>query len=90
MRYLFLLLYLNGDIASSLIIIFFFKKKKTIYFIFSLYLMNSPVVRAEPLRFREDGVAAVVRDVLLPWFNAYRFFVENCTENVSRMKNGVK
>lgn len=38
-----------------------------------LYLINSPVVRAEPLRFREDGVHNIIRDVLLPWYNSYRF-----------------
>lgn len=42
-----------------------------------LYLINSPVVRAEPLRFREDGVRDVVKDVMLPWFNALRFLVQN-------------
>jgi isoleucyl-tRNA synthetase len=42
-----------------------------------LYLINSPVVRAEPLRFRESGVLSVVRDVLLPWYNALRFFSLN-------------
>lgn len=42
-----------------------------------LYLINSPVVRAEPLRFKEQGVKEVVRDVFLPWFNAYRFLVQN-------------
>ena len=42
-----------------------------------IYLINSPVVRAEPLRFAEDGVKDVVKTVLLPWFHAYRFFVEN-------------
>ncbi len=43
-----------------------------------LYLINSPVVRAEPLKFREDGVSNVLKDVLKPWYNAYRFCVENC------------
>ncbi len=38
-----------------------------------LYLINSPAVRAEPLRFREEGVRAIIRDVLLPWYNSYRF-----------------
>lgn len=38
-----------------------------------LYLINSPVVRAEPLKFREEGVKDVVKDVLLPWWNSYRF-----------------
>jgi len=42
-----------------------------------LYLINSPVVRAEPLRFREEGVFGVVKDVFLPWYNAYRFLVQN-------------
>jgi len=42
-----------------------------------LYLINSPVVRAETLRFEEAGVKAIVKDVFLPWYNAYRFLVQN-------------
>ncbi|XP_044509328.1 isoleucine--tRNA ligase, cytoplasmic-like [Mangifera indica] len=42
-----------------------------------LYLINSPVVRAETLRFKKEGVYSVVRDVFLPWYNAYRFLVQN-------------
>lgn len=42
-----------------------------------LYLINSPVVRAENLRFREEGVRDVLKDVFLPWYNAYRFLVQN-------------
>ncbi len=42
-----------------------------------LFLINSPVVRAEPLRFKEEGVFGVVKDVFLPWYNAYRFMVQN-------------
>nr|CAB3470983.1 unnamed protein product [Digitaria exilis] len=42
-----------------------------------LYLINSPVVRAESLRFKRSGVYGVVKDVFLPWYNAYRFFVQN-------------
>ena len=42
-----------------------------------LYLVNSPVVRAESLRFKEKGVKDVVKDVFLPWFNAYRFLIQN-------------
>ncbi|KAK6106649.1 isoleucine--tRNA ligase [Brugia pahangi] len=42
-----------------------------------VYLINSPVVRGENLRFREEGVRDVLKDVLLPWYNAYRFFVQN-------------
>ncbi|KAF3455800.1 hypothetical protein FNV43_RR00442 [Rhamnella rubrinervis] len=42
-----------------------------------LYLINSPVVRAETLRFKKEGVYGVVKDVFLPWYNAYRFLVQN-------------
>jgi isoleucyl-tRNA synthetase len=38
------------------------------------FLINSPVLRAEPLRFSKDGVAGVVRTVLLPMWNTYSFF----------------
>ena len=40
------------------------------------YLISSPVVRAEPLRFAELGVREVVRTVLLPLRNAWSFFVQ--------------
>jgi isoleucyl-tRNA synthetase len=42
-----------------------------------LYLVNSPVVRAQDLSFKEAGVKGVIRDVTLPWYNSYRFFVQN-------------
>ncbi|KAI9588356.1 isoleucine--tRNA ligase, cytoplasmic [Glossina fuscipes] len=42
-----------------------------------LYLINSPVVRAENLRFKEEGVRDIVKDVFLPWYNAYRFLLQN-------------
>lgn len=32
-----------------------------------LYLINSPVVRAESLRFKEEGVRDLLKDVFLPW-----------------------
>jgi isoleucyl-tRNA synthetase len=40
-----------------------------------LYLINSPVVRAEDLRFSEEGVKQCMRDFLIPLWNAYSFFV---------------
>ncbi len=40
-----------------------------------LYMIYSPVVRAENLRFSESGVKQVLRDLLIPWWNAYSFFV---------------
>jgi isoleucyl-tRNA synthetase len=39
------------------------------------YLIDSPVVRAEDLRFSEEGIREVLRQVILPWWNAYSFFV---------------
>jgi isoleucyl-tRNA synthetase len=42
-----------------------------------MYLINSPVVRAEPLKFKEEGVLGIVKEVFLPWFNAFRFFLQN-------------
>ena len=44
-----------------------------------LYMCNSPVVRAEPLRFKEDGVRDVIKDVFRPLFNSYRFLVQEVT-----------
>lgn len=64
-----------------------------------LYLMDSPVVRADTLCFRAQGVREIVRfnfdrsnslfcfvirvfllsDVLRPWFNGYRYFVQMAT-----------
>jgi isoleucyl-tRNA synthetase len=38
------------------------------------YLMNSPVVHADELRFKEAGVQAHLKDLFLPWLNALRFF----------------
>ncbi|MCA9525057.1 MAG: class I tRNA ligase family protein, partial [Myxococcales bacterium] len=40
------------------------------------YLINSPIVRAEPLRFSERGVKEVVRTVLIPLRNAWSFFAQ--------------
>lgn len=39
-----------------------------------LYMINSPVVRAEPLRFKESGVKEIVAKVMLPLWNSYKFF----------------
>jgi len=39
------------------------------------YMINSPVVCAEPLRFEEKGVEEVVRAIILPLWNAYSFFI---------------
>jgi len=44
-----------------------------------MYLVNSPVVRAEPLKFKEEGVLNIVKDVFLPWYNVYRFLTLETT-----------
>ncbi|XP_059150471.1 isoleucine--tRNA ligase, cytoplasmic-like [Physella acuta] len=41
-----------------------------------LYLINSPSVRAENLRFKEEGVRDILKDVFLPWYNAFRFLAQ--------------
>ena len=41
-----------------------------------LYMINSPVVRGESLRFKEAGVKEIVAKVLLPLWNSYRFFAD--------------
>ena len=53
-----------------------------------LYMINSPVVRAEELRFKEQGVREIVSKVLLPLWNSYMFFQQQVDllkkiENVS-------
>jgi isoleucyl-tRNA synthetase len=40
-----------------------------------LYLCSSPVVRAESLKFSKEGVKDVVKEVFLPWYNAFRFLM---------------
>ena len=40
-----------------------------------LYMINSPIVRAEDLCFTEEGVVHSLRHLLIPWWNAYTFFV---------------
>lgn len=39
-----------------------------------LYLINSPVLRAETLKFKEEGVKEVISKVSLPWWNSYKFW----------------
>ena len=41
-----------------------------------LYLINSPVVAADFLKFSEPGVKNILRDVFLPWVNCHKFFSE--------------
>ncbi len=45
-----------------------------------LYLINSPLVRADTLNFSEEGVKDVVKNIFLPWYNAYRFLIQNISK----------
>ncbi len=38
-----------------------------------LYMLNSPVIRGENLKFANEGVKETIRSVLLPYWNAYSF-----------------
>ncbi|MDD5699368.1 MAG: isoleucine--tRNA ligase [Victivallaceae bacterium] len=40
-----------------------------------LFMLGSQVVRAEDLRFSEEGIKEVLRGVMIPMWNAYSFFV---------------
>ena len=51
-----------------------------------LYMINSPVVRAEPLRFKEAGVKEIITKVLLPLWNSYKFF-EGQTQLLQKVEN---
>ncbi|KAJ5079141.1 isoleucine--tRNA ligase cytoplasmic [Anaeramoeba ignava] len=55
-----------------------------------LYLINSPVVHADPLVFQEVGVHNVNRNVFLPWYNAYRFFVQQSLVYSTKTKTNFK
>lgn len=44
-----------------------------------LYMIQSPAVRAEELRFAENGVKEIVRRILLKWWNSYSFFISYAT-----------
>ena len=40
-----------------------------------LYLLNSPAMKAEEMRMTEEGIKQSLRDVIIPLWNAYSFFV---------------
>ncbi len=58
------------------------------------YLMHSPVVQGEDLKYTDDGVVQVLKTVIIPLWNTYSFFVTyanldkvNPTGNVSNIEN---
>ncbi len=42
-----------------------------------LYLVSSPAVHADNLRFSEKGLKLTLREVIIPLYNSYRFLVQN-------------
>jgi isoleucyl-tRNA synthetase len=42
-----------------------------------LYLINSPVVRGENIRFKERNIRELIQSLFLPWYNAYKFLIQN-------------
>jgi isoleucyl-tRNA synthetase len=40
-----------------------------------LFLVNSPVVRGDNLRFREEGVREILSGVILKWINSLNFYL---------------
>lgn len=42
-----------------------------------LYLMNSQLVKGQSLRFKEEGLKDVIKDIFLPLYNSYKFLIQN-------------
>lgn len=40
-----------------------------------LYMLHSPAVKADDLCFAERGLELVLRQIMIPWWNAYSFFI---------------
>jgi isoleucyl-tRNA synthetase len=51
-----------------------------------LYLMHSAVVKAEDMRFADDGVKEVLKNIIIPLWNSYSFFVTYA--NIDNMQPG--
>ena len=48
-----------------------------------MYLLDSPVVKGETLRFKEEGVFAICKEILIPLLNAVVFWETYATKGVS-------
>ena len=42
-----------------------------------MYLISSPAVRGDALKFNEAGVKDIIKDAFLPWYNALKFLLQN-------------
>lgn len=51
-----------------------------------MYLISSPVVEAENLRFNENGVKEILKTLLIPWYNTLVFYkecqIQNCNHTL--------
>ncbi|MBO5924417.1 MAG: class I tRNA ligase family protein, partial [Lentisphaeria bacterium] len=55
-----------------------------------LFMLGSQVVHAEDLKFSENGIKDVLRNVMIPMWNAYSFFVTYANVDGYEAKDGVK
>jgi len=55
-----------------------------------LFMLGSQVVHAEDLKFSENGIKDVLRNVMIPMWNAYSFFVTYANVDGYEAKEGVK
>jgi len=53
-----------------------------------LFLMNSACVRGEGLKFSNDGVKEVLKSIIIPFWNAYSFFITYA--NIDKVTPAVK
>ncbi len=58
------------------------KKSKTFFLLIfvDFYLITSPIVRDQSLKFKEEGIRDILKDVLLPWYNALHLLVQSCDQ----------
>ncbi|CAF3618867.1 unnamed protein product [Rotaria sp. Silwood1] len=45
-----------------------------------LFLITSPVIHGESLKFDEKGVQNILKDVFLPWYNALCLLIQSCDQ----------
>lgn len=48
-----------------------------------IYLTGSPAVRANPLKFSEKGLQEIIRSIIMPLKNTYKFFAECYTRRMA-------
>ncbi len=46
-----------------------------------LYLISSPAVKSESLKFKEEHVSETLKNIIIPLFNSYKFYSEQIIKN---------